>query len=342
MKTQRGFVNAGILIAIVLGLIVVGGGAYYIIQPQSPSPNPSENSLDTLPTASTQTTGTTTTNPEPTQQATQPVSIAYTSINFTASPISGSAPLATNFSGSIGVPDNQPGSAVIFFGDGVSDVMFRSGPSLFNEEWSHTYLKPGEYDAVLVLTSVSNVDTDIEVMQDPDYYKNVIVKRIRVSVGSVTSTACENFSSPSQLTSQRGVINLEQSYVRLGNCIYVNGEHDPTPWVALMPVDADSFQVLTYVLTKDKNRVFHIYFTSLTSVGVIEEITGADPATFVVLNDYYAKDKNAVYHYAANADPVKIIAEADVQTFSVRASAEANDWNAEDKNHKYLNGKIVQ
>ncbi len=37
MKNQQGFVSVAILIAIVLGLIVVGGGAYYVMQKNSPS-----------------------------------------------------------------------------------------------------------------------------------------------------------------------------------------------------------------------------------------------------------------------------------------------------------------
>ena len=58
------------------------------------------------------------------------------------------------------------------------------GEILFKEEGSHTYTKAGEYDATLVLASVSNVDSDIEVMKNPNYYKNVVVKKIHISVGS--------------------------------------------------------------------------------------------------------------------------------------------------------------
>lgn len=73
MKT-RGFVSAGFLIAIVLGLVVLGGGAYYVMQTQSPSPTLTENNLDTLPTTQSQTN---TSNPAPTQ--------TNTNINPTAS-----------------------------------------------------------------------------------------------------------------------------------------------------------------------------------------------------------------------------------------------------------------
>lgn len=56
MQTQRGFVSAAVLIAIVLGLIVVGGGAYYVVQqntqPQTPQNYPDISSTQQLQTQS--------------------------------------------------------------------------------------------------------------------------------------------------------------------------------------------------------------------------------------------------------------------------------------------------
>lgn len=112
----------------------------------------------------------------------QPATVIYTSANLSATPTTGVAPLVVSFDGRIDVPTNHRGSAVIFFGDGVSDVMFRSGLSLFNEQWTHTYAVAGEYDAVLVLTSETDVDADIQVMKNPNYYKNTVVKKVRVKV----------------------------------------------------------------------------------------------------------------------------------------------------------------
>lgn len=155
-------------------------------------------------------------------------------------------------------------------------------------------------------------------------------------------TDCPNFTDPEELLKQQGVVNIAETYVRFKNCIYANGKADPTPWVALMPADADTFQVINYVLTKDKNHVFHIYFTNMSAVGRVEEVAGADPTTFSTLNDYYAKDKNRIYHYAANYASAKAVVGADVQTFSVRTPAEAEDWDAQDKNFKYLKGVKVE
>jgi hypothetical protein len=66
MQTQRGFIGVGLLIAIVLGVIVLGGGAYFVMQQNSPLPTPTENNLDNsqiLPTNSQQQTQT---NQQPT------------------------------------------------------------------------------------------------------------------------------------------------------------------------------------------------------------------------------------------------------------------------------------
>src|SRR3989338_11402096 len=47
MRNQRGFVSAAVLIAIALGLLVVGGGAYYVVRQQS-TPQTSSDNFDNL------------------------------------------------------------------------------------------------------------------------------------------------------------------------------------------------------------------------------------------------------------------------------------------------------
>src|SRR3989344_3617503 len=42
MQMQRGFIGIGLLMAIILGVIVLGGGAYFVMQ-QTPSQTASEN-----------------------------------------------------------------------------------------------------------------------------------------------------------------------------------------------------------------------------------------------------------------------------------------------------------
>lgn len=68
MQNQRGFIGLPVLIAILLGIVVLGGGAYYVVQQQTPTQTASDNldNLQTLPT------NTTTSNPTPKPQTTSP------------------------------------------------------------------------------------------------------------------------------------------------------------------------------------------------------------------------------------------------------------------------------
>ena len=71
MQNQRGFVSAAVLIAIILGIIVLGGGAYFVMH-QSPSQITSDNfdNVQTLPTNNNQTQQTQATTNTPAQTTT--------------------------------------------------------------------------------------------------------------------------------------------------------------------------------------------------------------------------------------------------------------------------------
>jgi hypothetical protein len=56
MNTQRGFLSTIALLAILLGLIVVGGGVYYVAHQQMPSPTLSDNTFGNSQTSPTNTT----------------------------------------------------------------------------------------------------------------------------------------------------------------------------------------------------------------------------------------------------------------------------------------------
>ena len=57
MHNQRGFIGVGVLIAILVGLVVLGGGAYFVVQQQAPSQTASDNfdNAQTLPTTNNKT-----------------------------------------------------------------------------------------------------------------------------------------------------------------------------------------------------------------------------------------------------------------------------------------------
>ena len=79
MQNQRGFVGFGVLLAILIGIVVLGGGAYYVVQQQAPTQTASDNfdNVQTLPTTNNQQqTQTTTNTPAQTTPAQNPATAA--------------------------------------------------------------------------------------------------------------------------------------------------------------------------------------------------------------------------------------------------------------------------
>src|SRR3989344_5868416 len=77
MQNQRGFIGVGLLIAIILGIAVLGGGAYYVMQQQAPTQTASENfdNVQALPTTNNQQTQTTTNTPVQTTPTQNPATV---------------------------------------------------------------------------------------------------------------------------------------------------------------------------------------------------------------------------------------------------------------------------
>lgn len=74
MQNQRGFAGVGVLIAILVALAVLGGGAYYVVQQQVPSQTAPEN-FDTVQTVPTQNTASNqASNPQPAPKENPPKS----------------------------------------------------------------------------------------------------------------------------------------------------------------------------------------------------------------------------------------------------------------------------
>jgi hypothetical protein len=111
----------------------------------------------------------------------------------------------------------------------------------------------------------------------------------------------------------------------------------PTNRTLLSDADPNNFLVSTFWSSsfgKDKN---HVYFYG-------QEIAGADPITFGPVfdsigstTDYFKDRKQVYYNYADGMDP---IATADSITFQL--VSDQSTYDAQDKNHKYLQGQIVQ
>ena len=126
----------------------------------------------------------------------------------------------------------------------------------------------------------------------------------------------------------------------------------------ILEADPASFQVLTGRYAKDNNNVFWnsrivagadpISITSFGEYPYAKDknkvywrtwaiYPALDPDTFMPLANTYVKDAQGVYFVCPGGDCVIIMKEADVATFVA-----TSDYEAEDKNHKYLHGEIVE
>ncbi len=104
-------------------------------------------------------------------------------------------------------------------------------------------------------------------------------------------------------------------------------------WNGIKVEGADPATFLTfdeYYYASDKNHIYR-------KEDSLDELA-LDPKTFVALNYLYVKDATQVYYISV--DEMTKINVADPQTFVVSTTTSAFD--AEDNNHKYLQGQIVQ
>ena len=149
-------------------------------------------------------------------------------------------------------------------------------------------------------------------------------------------------------------------YLRDHSHVYLEtNTQDGTP--TLLPIkDADpaTFSVIVWTLTTkdisdltpnadffspyDKDATHVWYFDGSADGWPIDQISGADPTSFTKVGmigsdeqgyDFYAKDKNHVY-YDEN-----LLLSADPATFILKVT---NNSDAQDKNHTYFKGVIVQ
>ncbi len=99
-------------------------------------------------------------------------------------------------------------------------------------------------------------------------------------------------------------------------------------------IDPDTF-ALVGEYAKDKN---HVYFINLLTAEILPNL---DPATFEDVGMNYTKDKTNVWYGNPFGGMTKVD-NADPTTFELISSQLVHDPDAQDKNHKYLRGEIVQ
>lgn len=144
-----------------------------------------------------------------------------------------------------------------------------------------------------------------------------------------------------------------------GENVYSEGMHDDE--VSLIPeADISTFKVLPGgQYAKDSSHVYWYgtiikgadsnSFVSLAPYYYAKDARYAyrmnsrleefDPNTFVALNSVYIKDAHVVY--LATVDEYRLIPEADPTTF-VALKGPGNTFPAQDKNHSYKLGKVVE
>lgn len=118
--------------------------------------------------------------------------------------------------------------------------------------------------------------------------------------------------------------------------VYFNGESAEERW----NIDVATFTSIGNAYYKDKDSVYHF------SVDWAGKFLNLDASTFEVLGEDYGRDKGGVYFldWKYDADQgghyeMIRMSEADPATFEIVEGQESYD--AQDKDHKYLNGKIL-
>ena len=105
-------------------------------------------------------------------------------------------------------------------------------------------------------------------------------------------------------------------------------------------IDKKTFKPLEYEFIKDKKSVY--YYNS--EIDDFVKLEGADTKTFEVIGNGYAKDRNKIYFYdifRINKYPIKVF--ADKNSFTIFENMDAEGFSyAEDKDHIYCNGKILE
>ncbi|VAW70286.1 hypothetical protein MNBD_GAMMA10-3234 [hydrothermal vent metagenome] len=103
----------------------------------------------------------------------------------------------------------------------------------------------------------------------------------------------------------------------------------------LAEADAASFELLDDHDFGRDNK--HVYYLATKQPFAINN---ADPVSFVSLNRGYFKDRNNVY-YVHQYESVELLEQVDVTSFQVTGYDDESKSEARDKNHLYLNGKVV-
>ena len=185
--------KAAVLIAIILGIVVIGGGTYFVMQQQTPAQTTTgAGNLDALPATDNNSMQVQADKNKASvsQQTGSGAEDSFTSgfktgqTNFLAKIDTIAGVLTVVFGTQITRADGGDYEAFILFGDGEEESVAHWSPTLFNEEMNHEYRQPGEYTASLVLVPKTLLTEDVLQRRKKivDLNGTTLIKTIRVSV----------------------------------------------------------------------------------------------------------------------------------------------------------------
>ena len=221
----------------------------------------------------------------------------------------------------------------------VADPAYCRGECVFDaQDKNHRYLR-----GVIVQTETSDSAAIFDAQNSPTRYaKDAAYVYFDNKV--VSSADLKTFVIIGQSGS---VFNGGRSYAKDKKRVYLDGEilaaADPNTF---MFIKTEAGELTNFA--KDKKYVYS------SSIGEI--VQGADPASFLVVNEFYAKDKSSVYSVtprAANnfyfvpitgSDPYTLtVVDSSISDAKLTESCGTNCvYDAQDKNHKYFRGQTVQ
>ncbi len=182
MKSSRGFISLGLILAIVIGLAVLGGAGYWATN-QSPTQQQTEN--DTTPKTID------TSKSVQVQVQTVEESKTYSAHPLIKAYLQGPSEIVANavWKGSIVIPQNTigvAGSPDVTWGDGNADPEWGGSPWSYDSGGSatitHTYTKPGNYTIIIYINGGAGVG----------FEKGTVVINKVVMVRFVQSTSSTN------------------------------------------------------------------------------------------------------------------------------------------------------
>ncbi len=297
MQNQRGFVGVGVLIAILIGLAVLGGGAYYVVQQNSTPQTASENILDN-------TTPTNEQNLVPTNTVSTKVSIA---IDASALTQSADNPIITGTAkgvSSVIVEIRNPKAAGT-----VGSVMMAESTPVVNGKWSiaapavasagtykiHAYSHDIQdtatynsyYDSYQTLTVTAATKAALNVPSDSmeKYYQDGALKKLPTADIATFEALVENYSSGGSILF-RDKNNVYFYFTPSHRAEVVSG------------VDSKTFVHVKDVYYEDKNSVY--YLDRNKDTNALVKIEGANPASFQALTYWYTKDNQRVFFLGVN------------------------------------------